>query len=131
MPITVRTVIPRTAIPRTALLKTAVPRIAILRTAVPRTVLLKTAIPRIAALRTAIQRIAIRRTKHPIRAEATADNLDGNKLPNVKKSIRYLRERLQEISCNLFLIGNHSIMLLCIREIGRKGGAAWVFRQLA
>ena len=70
MPITVQTVILRTAIHR------IVPRTAILRTAA-----LRTAIPRTAALRTAILRIATPRTalriKHPTKAEATADNLDG------------------------------------------------------
>ena len=75
MPITVQTVILRTAIHR------IVPRTAILRTAALRTAIPRTAIPRTAALRTAILRIATPRTalriKHPTKAEATADNLDG------------------------------------------------------
>ncbi len=80
---------------------------AILRTALPRTAIARTATARTAILRTA-PRITTARTSLPTRAEATADNRENgesriaDKLQNAEKSIRYLKERLQETSCNLF-----------------------------
>ena len=99
MRITAPIAILRTAILRIRL-RTATLRIAILRTATARTIL----------PRTAILRITTARISLPIRVEATADNLQkrayrvADKLQYAEKSIRYLKERLQDTSCNLFYL---------------------------